>query len=123
MFYDKLEQACREKGISILQLRKTLGIPQATVVSWRSKQLTPRHETLVKIAHYLDVAPESLLENRCMIFDSLQTKCCLCGAMCDGTQTSLSLCNNCYQKVLASVEFVNETLVSLTKVSNILNKG
>ena len=127
MFYDNLENACKSKGITIVTLRKALGIPKTTTASWKTQGTTPRYETLVKIASYLGVSESSLLGTEIIYKEMSMTKCCLCSEECDGTPTSLSLCRKCYKKALAAVEFTGESLVSLdqedTTISTVIKQG
>lgn len=55
MFYDRLEDLCRESGVTPAQVRTDLNISQSTMASWKSKKLIPKAETLQKLASYFDV--------------------------------------------------------------------
>lgn len=61
-FYTIFEQLCREKNISLTQVRTDLGISQSTMASWKSRNLTPKAETVQKLAHYFGVSTDYLLD-------------------------------------------------------------
>lgn len=60
-FYAMFERLCSEKGVSPAQVRADLGISQSTMASWKSRGLTPRYDTLRKLADYFRVDVDDLL--------------------------------------------------------------
>lgn len=61
MFYDNFLILCSDNGVSPLQVRKDLGISQSTMASWKSRGLTPKYETLLKLADYFGVSVDYLV--------------------------------------------------------------
>lgn len=61
MFYDKFEKLRKEKGVTILEITKSIGIDRTNVYKWRDEGSAPRHDTLVKIAAYFGVSVDYLL--------------------------------------------------------------
>lgn len=62
MFYDTFLNLCEEKHVTPIQVRNDLGISQSTMASWKSRRLTPKYETLKKLADYFDVSINDLLD-------------------------------------------------------------
>lgn len=60
-FYSKFEQLCQSKGITSVRVREELGISQSTMASWKSRGLTPKYETVKKLADYFGVTVDYLL--------------------------------------------------------------
>lgn len=60
-FYTIFEQLCNEESISPAQVRTDLGINQSTMASWKSRNLTPKAETIQKLADYFGVSVDYLL--------------------------------------------------------------
>lgn len=61
-FYTIFEQLCKERGVSPAQVRNNLGISQSTMASWKSRGLTPKAETMQKLADYFGVSVDYLLK-------------------------------------------------------------
>lgn len=62
--YEKIENLCKEKGVSITGLSKDTGIPRSTfseLKAGRTKQLSGKH--LPVVAEYLNVSVDYLLGN------------------------------------------------------------
>ena len=59
MLYDRIEDLCREKRISIAKLEKECGLGNATIRGW--KESDPRSSKLKVVADYLGVSVDSLL--------------------------------------------------------------
>lgn len=62
MFFDKLKEACKEKGYSPSSLAGDLGLSKSNVTHWKSGKL-PSRDTLFRIANKLDVSVEYLIDN------------------------------------------------------------
>lgn len=62
MFYEKFKKLCVQKHVTPTQVGRDLGIRQSTVSMWKSQRTTPSAKTLLAIAKYFGVEPESLLE-------------------------------------------------------------
>ena len=54
-FYDKVNELCREKGISITTLAIELGFSKGTPTNWKKMTTPPRAENVKKIADYFGV--------------------------------------------------------------------
>ena len=63
MFYDNFLSLCKSQNIFPIEVRRALGISQSTMASWKSRGLTPKYETLSKIADYFGVSIDYLLGN------------------------------------------------------------
>ena len=61
MFYDIFEDLCQKAGTTPARVRKDLGISQSTMASWKSRGLTPKFETIQRIAKVLRVSPAYLM--------------------------------------------------------------
>ena len=59
--YDRIAQLAEEKGISIRQADKEIGLSNGTIGSWRHK--VPRQTSLQKVADYFNVSVDFLLGN------------------------------------------------------------
>lgn len=62
MFYDQFIKLCDEHSLTPAKVRKDLGISQSTMASWKSRRLTPKYETLQKLANYFGVSISDLLD-------------------------------------------------------------
>lgn len=60
MLFSKISSLCKEKGISISKLEKECGLGNATIRGWRTS--IPNSANLKKVADYLGVSIEKLLE-------------------------------------------------------------
>lgn len=60
-FYDRVNELCREHGISITALALMLGFSKGTPSNWKTMTKPPRAETVRKIAEYFDVTVSSLM--------------------------------------------------------------
>ena len=63
MIYEKIRQLCKEKGISIAALEKTVGVGNATIRGWA--QSSPTVENLKKVADYFGVTLDELISAGC----------------------------------------------------------
>lgn len=61
MFYDIFLDLCKRKGVSCHKAALEIGLSNATPTTWKKRGLTPKGETLAKIADYFDVSVEYLL--------------------------------------------------------------
>lgn len=59
MLYSKIEEICKERGISIARLERESGVGNATVRGWVTAK--PNVETIGKVAAYLGVSIDELL--------------------------------------------------------------
>ena len=62
MVLKKIENLCKEKNVSISRLEKECGIGNGTIARWDKSY--PRADNLKKVADYLGVPIEKLLENK-----------------------------------------------------------
>ena len=61
MFYDKFQQLCKAKGVSCHKAALDIGLSNATPTNWKKRGLTPKGETLSRIAEYFGVTVGYLL--------------------------------------------------------------
>ena len=61
MLYTKIEDLCKEKGISIARLEKECGLGNATIKSWKDMRDAPRFSTIKKVADYFGVTIYELM--------------------------------------------------------------
>jgi len=61
LFHQRFTQACKEKGLSQLQLAQLMGINQASISRFLGGYGTPRVQILFKIASGLGVSADWLL--------------------------------------------------------------
>ena len=59
MIYKNIETKCREKGISVSALEKTVGLGNATIKGW--SESSPKVENLKKVADYFGCTVDELL--------------------------------------------------------------
>jgi len=64
MFYDQLQQLCKEKGISMTKLVTDIGMSKSAVTYWKNTDTTPKAEIVQKIADYFDVPVTSFFEEK-----------------------------------------------------------
>ena len=62
MFYEKLQLLCQERGITPSALAKELGLSTGNLSKWKNGG-RPRADTVQKIASYLNVSMDALLQD------------------------------------------------------------
>lgn len=62
--YNKFRQLINDKGITPYRVAKDTGISQVTLTDWKKGRSTPKVDKLIKIANYLCVPLEELLEEK-----------------------------------------------------------
>lgn len=60
MFYENVQSLCKQRGIKITTLSRTLGLSSSAPSYWRSGSV-PKASTLQKLAEYFDVSTDYLL--------------------------------------------------------------
>lgn len=55
IFYEKVNELCKEKGISITTLALELGFSKGTPTNWKTMTKPPRAENVKKISDYFGV--------------------------------------------------------------------
>lgn len=55
LFYDVFVELCEKCETTPAKVRADLGISQSTMASWKSRNLKPKYETLIKLADYFNV--------------------------------------------------------------------
>lgn len=60
--YDKFQQIIKDKGITAYRVAKDTGIPTSSFSEWKSGRSKPKIEKLNKIAKYLGVTLDDLIE-------------------------------------------------------------
>lgn len=61
-FYDKVNELCAERGISITALALELGFSKGTPTNWKSMTKPPRAENVKKVADFFGVSPAYLTD-------------------------------------------------------------
>lgn len=61
MFYERLEELCKEHGISPTAVTVQLGISKGTMSNWK-KGATPGGDIIIKFAKHFNVSADYLLE-------------------------------------------------------------
>jgi len=61
-FYDRVNELCIKKGISITALAMELGFSKGTPTNWKTMAKPPRAESIKKIADYFNVSPSYFTE-------------------------------------------------------------
>lgn len=64
MIYENVQQLCRERNISIVELEKLCGIGNGTIGKWNGKISSPRVDKLQAIASYFGVSVDELLREK-----------------------------------------------------------
>ena len=62
-FYSKVNQLCRERGISITAFSKEIGLSKGTAPGWKTLSRPPRVATVKKIADYFGVPVSYFLKS------------------------------------------------------------
>lgn len=62
MLYSKIEEMCKQRGISISGLEKAVGLGNATIKGWQAS--SPRLDNLIKVAEYFGCTVDELMKNR-----------------------------------------------------------
>lgn len=60
MIFKNIEAKCRERGISVSALEKTLGLGNATIKGW--SESSPKVSNLKKVADYFGCTVDELLK-------------------------------------------------------------
>ena len=60
MFYQRLHEICKAKGVSVTKMVKDIGLSSANMSNWKNGRV-PKTEIAFKIADYLDVSVYELL--------------------------------------------------------------
>ena len=63
MFYETLKAVCRKKGTSPSAVCLALGFSKSNVTEWK-KGRSPKLDTVVAIANYLNISPASLIPKK-----------------------------------------------------------
>lgn len=62
-FYQKVIALCKEKGVSRSRMADDIGISRSTPKDWESGKVTPRFDTIKKLADYFGVPVNYFTEN------------------------------------------------------------
>lgn len=63
--YSYFADVIKRKGLTPYRVAKDTGISQATLSDWKNGRCIPKAGKLLKIAKYLDVPVEKLIEEEC----------------------------------------------------------
>ena len=66
--FDRVKEACMERGISIAQLEKDLGFSNKSVFAWKNS--SPSVYKVQQVADYLGVTIDSLVKDKLAVTDS-----------------------------------------------------
>lgn len=61
MFYDLFSELCKSKGVSVTKATVEIGLSRTIGTAWKKRGLTPKGDTLQKIADYFGVTTDYLL--------------------------------------------------------------
>lgn len=61
MFYDTFSDLCKRKGVSVTKATVEIGLSRTIGSAWKQRGLTPKGDTLQKIADYFGVTTDYLL--------------------------------------------------------------
>lgn len=64
MFFDQLQQLCKDKGVSMTRLVTDIGMHKSAVTYWRKSGTTPKMEVVQKIADYFDISANYFLNEK-----------------------------------------------------------
>lgn len=74
MFYEKLHEICKAKGVTVTRMVKEIGLSSANLSNWKNGRL-PKTEIAFKIASYLGVSIYDLMgQEKTPIKFSLDTR-------------------------------------------------
>ncbi|KAB1440959.1 helix-turn-helix domain-containing protein [Candidatus Galacturonibacter soehngenii] len=62
--YENFERIIRERGITSYRVAKDTGIAQSCLSDWKHRRSIPRVDKLIKIAAYLDISLEELVQEK-----------------------------------------------------------
>lgn len=62
MIYTNVQNLCREKGISVAQLERELGLGNATIRGWKNS--SPTVERLKAVADYFGITVDALISEQ-----------------------------------------------------------
>lgn len=62
MIYTNVQNLCREKGITITQLERELGLGNATIRGWKNS--SPTVERLKAVADYFGITVDALISEQ-----------------------------------------------------------
>lgn len=62
MNFARIRQLCEERGISITTLEQECGLKNGTVCKWKDDTKNPRVDSAKKVADYLNIAVDELLQ-------------------------------------------------------------
>ena len=57
---DNIRSACKERGITLAELERALGIGNGVIAKWETSKRNPPYDKICKIADYLKVSVERL---------------------------------------------------------------
>jgi transcriptional regulator with XRE-family HTH domain len=60
-FFAKLEELCKNKGISIAKMQRDCGLGTSTSYRWKTGDIMPNVATVNKIAKYFSISPNELM--------------------------------------------------------------
>lgn len=61
LIYENVKRLCKERGIPIMRVETDCGIANGTIGKWESRNSSPRTATLLKVAKYLGVTLDELV--------------------------------------------------------------
>lgn len=94
-FYERVNELCIKKGISITALAMELGFSKGTPTNWKTMTKPPRAENVKKIADFFGVSPAYLTEENCVDIQSVQDNHGIIGH----THAPVTIINGCERKL------------------------
>ena len=71
MFKDTVKELREERGLTMAQLAKAIGVTKSRVNMWENKGAVPRQDVLLQLAQFFDVSTDILLGNRIKALKSI----------------------------------------------------
>lgn len=62
--YENFERIIKERGITPYRVAKDTGIAQSCLSDWKHRKSMPRVDKLIKIAAYLNISLEDLVQGK-----------------------------------------------------------
>lgn len=72
--YENFEKIIKERGITPYRVAKDTGIAQSCLSDWKHRRSIPRVDKLIKIAAYLEIPLEELVQKKEERYGSGKTK-------------------------------------------------
>lgn len=64
MFFDRLDALCAERGITVTELMKELGLSPSSASRWKAKGYSPSRSASKQIADYFGITVRELMDGK-----------------------------------------------------------